>query len=451
MSTATLPRVRAKRASTRPDKVEILRAAVFHTPKNPFTEDAALVAVADGAVAIRDGRIAACGDYIAVRAQFPAGVVRDLRGGCLLPGFIDTHVHFPQARIIGGLGHSLLDWLELLALPEESRMADSVHSHAVAREFVHGLVSHGTTTALVFGSHFPEATAALFEASAHRGLRVISGLVLADRLLRPDLHQTPEVAFRESCSLIERFHGKDRLSYAVTPRFALSASEAMLDVCQTLMSEHPSLTFTTHINESPAEIAQVAALFPWADDYLAVYEKYGLLGQQSVLAHNVHGTAAELKRLATSGAAVAHCPCSNAALGSGIFPMRRHLKAGVPFALGTDVGGGTGFGLLKETLQAYLMQRVASDPLTLTPAQMLWLATRAGAEALSMEDETGDFMCGKSADLVLLRPPPGTTLHAILEHMEDPERLLAAVITLAGQESITEVRVEGDVVYEGAG
>ena len=449
MATVTATRLRTKKVAQLGESVEILRAAVFHTPKNAFEHSDALVAIPDGAIAIKSGRIAACGDYIAVRAQYPDAVVRDMRGGCILPGLIDTHVHFPQVRITGGLGHSLLDWLDALALPEEARLADPSYARVVAREFVHGLVSHGTTSALVFGAHFAEATAELFCAAEHKGLRVTSGLVLSDRMLRPDLHQTPEIAFRECKSLIEQFHGRARTGYAVIPRFALSASEPMLEICQALLKENPSLIFTTHINENGDEIAQVAKHFPWAADYLAVYEKYDLIGRRSVLAHNVHATDAELTRLAGQKATIAHCPCSNAALGSGIFPLRRHLDAQVRFALGTDVGGGTGFGMLKEVLQAYLVQRVASEPMVLSPAQMLYLATRAGAEALSMESEIGDFTPGKAADLVFLKPSTGSTLHTVLSHMEDPERMLAAVLTLSEQDCVGEVRVDGDVVFEG--
>ncbi len=449
MTTATVPRVRTKTIAMRGDSVEILRAAVFHTPKNTFEYPEALFAITDGAVAIKSGRIAACDDYIAVRALFPDAVVRDLRGGCILPGLIDTHVHFPQVRITGSLGHSLLDWLDAVALPEEAAMADPDHARVVAREFTHGLASHGTTTSLVFGAHFADATAALFEAAKHRGLRVVAGLVLSDRLLRPELHQTPDVAFRACRNLIENFHGRSRLQYAVIPRFAFSASEPMLEVCQSLLREEPSLIFTTHINENPDEIAQVAGLFPAAEDYLAVYEKYDLIGRHSVLAHNVHTTDSQLQRLSAHGASIAHCPCSNGALGSGIFPLTRHLDAGVRVALGTDIGGGTGFGILKEALQAHLMQRLAAQPRVLSPAEMLYLATRAGAEALSMETEIGDFTVGKAADLIFVKPPAGSTLHTVLAHTEDPERILGAVLTLGDQDSICEVRIEGDLIYEG--
>jgi guanine deaminase len=420
--------------------MQILRAGIFHTPRNSF-----LVAHTDGGLAIENGKVADCGDYSTVARAHPEAAVRDLRGGYILPGFIDTHAHFPQVRMLGGLGYGLLDWLEQLTLPEEARMADAACAYAIAQEFVAALAAHGTTTALAFGSHFPGATAALFTAAEQRGLRIFTGLVLSDRLLRPELHQTPDAAYRDSRTLIERF-GPAR--YAVTPRFAFSASEAMLSVCQTLVKEDSNLRFTTHINENHGEIEQAARLFPWAADYLAVYERFDLIGGRSVLAHNVHAGASELQRLAARGASIAHCPCSNAALGSGIFPMRRHIEANVRFALGTDVGGGTGFGMLKEGLQAYLMQRIAPEPMNLSPAQMLYLATRAGAEALGIEDQTGDFECGKAADLVYLRPPESSVLAGVLKRLEDPERIIAALFTLAGAESVAEVRVSDHAVID---
>jgi len=425
--------------------VNILRAAIFHTPRNPFLAANALVSYADGALAIENGKVAACGDYSSVAKAHPDAAVRDLRGGYILPGFIDSHVHFPQVRILGGLGYGLLDWLEQLTLPEEARLADAAYASSIAQEFVAALAAHGTTTALAFGSHFAGATAALFTAAEERGLRIFSGLVLSDRLLRPELHQAPDAAYRDSKELIERF---GPLRYAVTPRFAFSASEAILSVCQALVRENPSLLFTTHINESGQEIEQVARLFPSAADYLAVYERFDLIGTRSVLAHNVHPCTGELQRLAARGATIAHCPCSNAALGSGIFPMQRHIEANVRFALGTDVGGGTGFGMLKEGLQAYLMQRVASEPITLSPAQMLYLATRAGAEALRIEDQTGDFETGKAADLVYLRPPENSVLAGVLKGLESSERIIAALFTLAGTESVGAVHVDGHAIVD---
>lgn len=426
---------------------ELLRATLFHTPANPFHDGRALQCHVDGGMLVRDGRIVMAGDYRVVKAAAPAATTTDWRGGFLLPGLIDTHVHFPQLRIIGSLGRSLLQWLDQVALPEESRMADFAYAQETARGFMHALASHGTTTALVFGAHFAPATAALFEQAAASGLRIVSGLVLSDRLLRPELHHSAADAHRDSTALIQRFHRQGRLLYAVTPRFALSTSEAMLEVCQTLCREHSELRVQTHLNENGEEVAEVRRLFPWAGDYLSVYERYGLTGPHAVMAHSVCTTDAELERLAARRTSVAHCPASNAALGSGIFPFARHLAAGVHCALGTDVGGGIGFGVLKEALQAYLMQRVTAGGVALDPARLLFLATRAGATALGLADEIGDFSPGKAADLLYLRPPPDSTFAAVLERVDSPEQALAALFTLAGAESVQEVRVAGAAVF----
>jgi len=213
------------------------------------------------------------------------------------------------------------------------------------------------------------------------------------------------------------------------------------------MGECADAVFQTHLNENPQEIAAVLHAFPRAQHYLSAYDRYGLVGSRSVFAHNVHPEDCELQRLAESDAAVSHCPCSNAVLGSGLFPMARHIAAGVRIALGTDVGAGTGFGMLKEALQCYMMQRLMPDGVALGPAHLLYLATRAGAEALGIEAETGDFAPGKSADFVYLRAPERSVLAAATAQAESPERLLSALLTMAGPESIREVRVRGLVVH----
>jgi guanine deaminase len=430
---------------------DILRAPLLHTPRNPFHERGALERYPDGALFLREGKIAACGAYSEIRAAHPNAAYRDMRGGFLLPGLIDTHIHYPQLRVLGRLGQDLMGWLEQFALPEEARMAELSYASDTAHCFLHALASHGTTTAMVFGAHFAPATAALFEAAEAAGLRIISGLVLSDRSLLPELHQTPQAAYRDSSELIRRFHGKGRSLYAVTPRFAISASEAMLEVCRTLMQEGGDLRFQTHLNENHAEIEMVARLFPWAEDYLAIYERYGLTGRGAVMAHNVHARRGELERLAAGRTAVAHCPCSNAALGSGIFPLWRHIEAGVHCSLGTDVGAGTGFGMLKEGLQAYMLQRVAQRPreAPLDAARLLYLATRAGAEAVHLENEVGDFTPGKSADFVYLRPPAGSPLAAVVNRAESMERILASLFTLGDSSCVREVRVCGTAVYCG--
>src|SRR5580700_3345081 len=428
----------------------ILRGTIFHTLRNPFRSDDALEVFADGALVVEDGRVAACGDFVAIRAQYPDTEMRDMRDGVLLPGFVDAHIHYPQVRALGGIGYSLLDWLENITLPEEVKFGHPSYARAVAQEFLRSLASHGTTTALVFGAHFATATAELFEQAQASGLRIISGLVLADRHLLPTLYQSPEEAYKESSALIRRFHNAGRLLYAVTPRFALSASEAILEICATLLAENPGVRFQTHINESVEEIESVAALFPGARDYLAVYERFGLAQRRSVFAHNIHPGKVELERLAACDSAVAFCPASNAALGCGFFPLQRHVEAGVRFALGTDVGGGTGFGMLKEGLLAYLTQRLVPSPVTLNAAHLLYLATRGGADALGLEDQIGDFTVGKFADFVYLRPPESSPLAAVMRSPISPERLLGAIFTLAGAECIEETCVEGNPVFQAA-
>jgi guanine deaminase len=427
---------------------QLFRATIFHTAANPFHDEGALRAHDDGGLLVRDGRIVACGDFEDVRRADGGATVVDWRGGVVVPGFVDAHVHYPQLRIIGRLGRSLLDWLEQAALPEEARMADVAYATDTAVRFIDALAAHGTTTALVFGAHFAAATASLFDAAAVAGLRVISGLVVSDRYVPAALRQTVEAAYRDSSDLIRRFHRRGRLLYAVTPRFALSTSDAMLEMCRTLVAEHDDIRVQSHINEDRDEIRKVGEAFPWARTYTDVYDRFGLTGARTVLAHNVHATDAELERLASTRSSVAHCPSSNAALGSGIFPLRRHVDAGVRVALGTDVGGGTGLGMMKEGLQAHLMQRVAADRVTLDAARMLYLSTRAGAEALGLGDEIGSLCPGKAADFVHLRPPPGGVLDVVMQHASRAEDMLTALFTLGGAESVREVRVEGTVVYQ---
>jgi guanine deaminase len=429
----------------------IVRAQVAHTPRNPFAEEAALEAFSDGAVAIAAGRVVALGPWSEVRSGHPEADVLDARDAFLLPGLVDCHVHFPQIRVIGAMGLELMDWLRQWCLPEEARLGDSRYAASVADEFVRGLAANGTTSSLVFGSHFPRAQEALFAAADAAGLRVASGLVVSDRNLLPELHTTASNAFESSLALIERWHGRGLLRYAVTPRFSVSCSEELLSTCGELARCAPGLLFTTHLNETRREVELVASLFPWARDYLETYERYGLVGDRSVFAHDVHVTDDELRRLGAAGAAVAHCPSSNAFLGSGLFPLRRHLSHGVRVALGTDVGAGTGLSMLKEGLMAYQMQMLSSDGVQLSPAHLLWLATGAGAAALGLSDEVGDLTPGKGADFVLVRPPAASTLAAVLERCESVEHALGALFTLAQEESIAEVRVAGRVVFSRAG
>jgi guanine deaminase len=412
------------------------------TPGDPFEGDPGDALAEVSALCVREGVICARGSFAALHAEYPDEPVTRLDGGLLVPGFVDTHVHFPQIRAIGGLGMPLLDWLERCALPEESKLADRAYARSVAGEFLDGLVACGTTSALVFGSHFAGAMDELFAAAAARGLNLTSGLVLSDRILRPDLLNEPETALADSADLIVRWHDQGRLRYAVTPRFSLSASDEMLDVCAQLLGK--GVWFTSHVNENVAEIATVAGLFPGARHYLDTYHRHGLVTERSVLAHNVHPDDAELAALAEHGASVAHCPTSNCALGSGLFPLRRHIEHGVRVALGSDVGAGAGLFLPKEALQAYFIQQLlGADGLPLTPVHLLYLATRAGARALGLDDRVGDFSVGKEFDAVWLRPAAGSTLAVNLNHARDTTDALARIFSLGTPADVAEVWIRG--------
>jgi guanine deaminase len=428
--------------------VTLYRGPVLDTPSNPFLVGPdALSAESDAAIVVRDGVIRDRGAYADLARKHRDEDVVDLREGVLLPGLVDTHVHYPQVRVIAGLGMPLLEWLDRYALPEEARLAKDSYAETVAGEFLSGLARAGTTTALVFGAHFSSATEIFFAAAERSGLRITAGQAVSDRLLRPDLLTTPEVALAEGRKLIERWHGEGRLRYAVTPRFSLSASEALLDVCAELLEVTDGVWFTSHLNENIIEVANVVELFSRVGHYLGSYAQHKLVTPHSVFAHNVHPRDVELDLMATAGAWVAHCPTSNAALGSGLFPFRRHVQHGVPVALGSDVGGGTGFSLFKEGLQAYFMQRLlGAEGLALTATHLLYLCTRAGAAALGLDDRIGDLQVGKEFDAVWLRPVEGSTLAVVLQHATDAHDALAKIFALATPADVARVWVGGDQV-----
>lgn len=420
----------------------VFRGTVLDTPTDPFAGGTVRASQDEGLLVV-DGVIAARGQFHTMRRAHPEAEVVDLSGGLMLPGFVDLHVHYPQLRIVGGRGLPLLDWLDEIALPEEARFADDCYARQVAAELLTGLARAGTTSALVFGAHFAGAVHELFDAASVSGLRITTGLVVSDRGLRDDLHTTPERAHDEGLALARRWHGEGRLRYAVTPRFALSCTDAMLASCAALLRAVPTAYLTSHLNESEQEIAAVEARF--GTSYADVYDRHGLLGPRSVLAHDVHPRDDELVLLAGRGAAVAHCPTSNAGLGSGLFPLARHLAAGVRVGLGSDVGAGSGLSLHKEALQAYFAQQLLGPAgVALTPAHLLWLATTAGALVLGLP-EVGHLSVGQRFDAQWLSPEPGTTLDVGLRHASSAEDALAKAFALASPADVRAVYVDGEL------
>ncbi|HET8989397.1 MAG TPA: guanine deaminase [Humibacillus sp.] len=433
----------------------IVRGTFLDTPTGETAVGAVLRADSDAALRVVDGTIVERGSWGDLGRQHTDDDVLDLREGLVLPGLIDTHVHYPQVRVTGALGLPLLEWLDAVALPEEARLASTDYARAVAREFVDGLVTSGTTTALVFGSHFASAVDVLFEEVQRVGLRVTAGLVVSDRVLPEPLLTTPERAYDASVALARRWHHPiptdraTRTRYAVTPRFSYGATDELLESCQAVLKDVPGTWFTSHVNESCAEIAAVAALFPQASDYVDTYDRHGLVGPSSVLAHDVHPTERELRLLAGQRATVAHCPTSNAALGSGLFPFREHVAHGVRVSLGSDVGAGTGLSLFKEGLQAYFVQQLLGDAgQPLAPADLLHLATRSGALALGLDHEVGDLSVGKAFDALWLRPLEPSPLAIALRHADSAPEALARVFALAGPADVAGVWVGGEPVKD---
>lgn len=429
----------------------VIRGHLLDVPGDPLRADGALRSEPDGALLVDNGRIAARGPAAEVVARAAGANVIDHRGAFILPGFIDTHVHFPQLPVIGSMGLPLLRWLSDRTLPAEAALNTPELASRAADRFLSALAHNGTTTALVFGSHLPQAQNAFFERAAASGMRIVSGLSLGDRELPDALLRHADECYRESEALIERWHGHLGLRYAVTPRFSVSCSEAVLDACGALVKRYPDLMVQTHINENRDEIALVQRQSPWARDYFDTYERAGLTGPRAVFAHNLHVSPAELARMAEAEVRVAHCPSSNSFLGSGSFPMQRHLDAGVRFSVACDVGGGTGFSLLKEGLAAYEMQMQRDDGVPLSPSTLLHLITGAAADVLGMGNEVGDLSPGKAADLTVVRPPDGSTLAEVLRHHTDnAEQQLGAIFTLAREESVRETWVAGRLIFPAA-
>lgn len=418
----------------------LLRGTAMHAPGGH------LEAWEDAGVVISAGKITEIGEFSAVRKAYPQLEVRDHRPGLIIPGFVDTHVHFPQLRILGGMGKHLLDWLTKYAFPEEIRMREPGYAQDVAQQFIAALIRNGTTAAVVFGAHFAQAQEELFKAALAHGFTLHSGLVWADRNVPPELIKSPSDSFRESEALIRDFHGQGGIRYTLTPRFALSVSEESLDAMQALLQAYPEIGVQTHLNEDPEEIAQVAQAFPWAQDYLAVYQKAGLVRPGAIFAHNVYPSDRELLVLAETQAGVAHCPSSNAHLGSGLFPMLRHRRAGVQVGLGSDVGAGASFSILAETRAAYQAQRLLrAEGYLLTAGELLYMATGAGAKLMGIP--AGELKVGWRSDLAVLEPVTGSTLAELLVHTDSPEEALARWITMGGEAEIKATYLQGELVY----
>ncbi|MET1076483.1 MAG: guanine deaminase [Pseudomonas sp.] len=425
------------------------RAAILHSIADPAKVgiEHSYEYFADGVLLVENGRIKALGHAVDLLPGLAAGVPIEHHPDALItPGFIDSHIHFPQTGMIAAYGEQLLDWLNTYTFPTERQFADKAHAADVAGIFLKELLRNGTTTALVFGSVHKVSVEAFFEAAEALNLRMIAGKVMMDRNAPDYLTDTPASGYADSKALIERWHGKGRLLYAVTPRFAPTSSPEQLSLAGELFRQYPGLYMHTHLSESRQEIDWVKALFPERKGYLDVYDHHGLIGPRAVFAHGVHLCDDECQRLAETGSAVAFCPTSNLFLGSGLFDLEKLEGHGVRVGLGTDVGAGTSFSQLQSLNEAYKVMQLQGKKLD--PFKSLYLATLGGARALYLDDKLGNFAAGKEADFVILDYRATPLLTYRLQQATSLAEKLFALIMLGDDRCVQETFAAGQSVHK---
>ena len=423
------------------------RAAILHSIADPSEVgiEASYQYFADGVLLVEDGRVKSVGPAAELLPKLQGMAITQYPNALITPGFIDTHIHFPQTGMIASYGEQLLDWLNTYTFPTEQQFADKAHAREVADIFLKELLRNGTTTALVFGTVHKQSVDAFFEACEPLNLRMIAGKVLMDRNAPDYLTDTPESGYADSKELIERWHGKGRLHYAVTPRFAPTSSPEQLSLAGELFQQYPDLYMHTHLSENRQEIEWVKGLFPERKGYLDVYDHYRLIGPRAVFAHGVHLCDEECQRLAETGSAVAFCPTSNLFLGSGLFDLPKLEAHGVRVGLGTDVGAGTSFSQLQSLNEAYKVMQLQGKKLD--PFKSLYLATLGGARALYLDDKIGNFESGKDADFVVLDYQATPLLDYRLQQAKSLAETLFALVTLGDDRCVQETFAAGRSVH----
>jgi len=398
----------------------------------------------DGLLVVEAGKIVAVGDAEKLLTTLAPDIpVHDYRPQIIMPGFIDTHIHYPQCEIIASYGAQLLDWLNTYTYPAESRFADFQHALTVARFFIAELHRNGTTTAMVFATVHPHSVDALCEAAGN--MRMIVGKVLMDRNAPPSLCDSAELTYDDNKTLIERWHGQRRLCYALTPRFAPTSTEAQLQAVQTLHHEFPNVHLQTHVAENKDEVAWVAELFPWSKSYLDVYDHFDLLYERAVFAHCLYLSDADRARMGETGAAIAFCPSSNLFLGNGLFDLAAAQKHHIRVGIASDIGGGTSFSMLQNLSDAYKVLQLNHQ--TLSARQGLYLATLGGARALKLDMQIGNFELGKEADFIVINPDAKPLTAQRMAHAKNLDERLFALMILCDDRHISATFVLGEAVY----
>ena len=400
----------------------------------------------DGLMVVENGRIAALGNAADLLQDLPQDAeVKHYEDALITPGFIDTHIHYPQTGMIASYGEQLLDWLENYTFPAEHKFVDKDHAEEVSEIFLTELLRNGTTTALVFGTVHPESVDAFFSCAEARNLRMIAGKVMMDRNAPDTLTDTPESSYQDSKALIERWHGKGRLHYAVTPRFAPTSSPEQLAVAGQLLQEHEGLYMHTHLSENKNEIEWVKELFPEQNGYLDVYDHHNLLGERSVFAHGVHLCEDECKRLSETDSAIAFCPTSNLFLGSGLFNLPQAEQHKIKVGMGTDVGAGTSFSMLQTINEAYKVMQLQGEKLH--PFKSFYLATLGGARALQLDHQIGNLEPGTEADFVVLDYNATPLMGYRMAQAKNLEERLFVMMTLGDDRAVKQTYAMGEQVY----
>ncbi|MCE0492125.1 guanine deaminase [Pantoea sp. Mb-10] len=399
----------------------------------------------DGVLRVREGKIVSLTPWHAVHDAVEIEKVVDLRGKLIVPGFVDTHIHYPQTEMIGAFGEQLLEWLDRYTFPVESQYHCATHAAAMSDFFLDQLLANGTTTALVFGTVHKQSVDALFSAASALNMRLIAGKVMMDQNAPAALLETAEESYQHSRELIARWHHHGRLGYALTPRFAPTSSPALLANVQRLREEFPDVWLQTHLSENQQEVAWVKALFPSHDGYLDVYHHYRLTGKRSVFAHCLHLEENEWQCLHETDSAIAFCPTSNLFLGSGLFDLQRCWQQRVRVGMGTDVGAGTSFNLLETLGEAYKVAQL--QQYKLSACEAFYHATLGGAHALDLADKIGNFNPGKEADFVVLDPAVSPLQQLRHRNSQDVWERLFVLMTLGDDRNIFQTWVNGQRVW----
>lgn len=425
--------------------MQLYRANIAHFPKATADVNRDIHIVCDGGLLIDGKHIVAVGDFSSLNQQYPHAEVIDHSGKWLVPGFIDSHLHYPQTQSIANYGEQLLSWLENYTFPTEMQFSDEVHAQKIAQIFLNQLLKNGTTTGFVFSTVHASSCNALFEAANNIDMAIIAGKVCMDRHCPAALQDTADIAQKESAQLIEKWHNKGRNRYALTPRFAPTSTEAQLAALGELATQYDDVFIQTHLSENKDEIAWVNTLFPHCNGYLDVYDKYNLVRERAVFGHGIHLAASEWARLGESGASIAFCPTSNLFLGSGLFDMQTAKAHDVHVALATDVGAGTSFSMLKTYADAYKVSQLRNAPIC--PLEGFYLMTQGSAVAHQLDHEIGNLNAGTIADFVIIQPHYDELTALRIADTEDFSDVFFALSILGDDRAIEETWVSGQCCY----